>query len=103
MMLGALAVYLLAPLVGVEGAGRILSQVAVMLQILLGAAMYACEVHVRQGNRMYLVPIGFIVALTLAMNTVHYVDIRQSLTAGLSAGNVPTFRAGFLQGPGRQA
>ena len=95
MMLGALVVYVLAPVVGVEGAGRILSQVAVTLQILLGAAVFGFETRVRQGDRRYLLPLGGVAVLTVAMNTVHYVDIRQSLSAGLSAGNVPTFREAF--------
>ena len=99
MMVGSLAVYLLAPLVGMQGAGRVLSQLAMTLQILLAISIAGMELRFRQGERRLLVPLGFIAVLTLAMNTVHHVNIRTSITAGLAGGNVPTIRkslAGLL-------
>ena len=45
MMIGSCAVYLLAPIAGMQGAGRILSQFAMTLQILLAISVASMEMR----------------------------------------------------------
>jgi len=79
LLLGTVALYVLGGLVESYGVGRVISCVAIVLQILLGAAASKMELLWRSGRRLLGIPLLILFGFTLAIN----------------AGNTSTFEIGI--------
>jgi len=85
MLSGTFLLYGLGAVTGSYGVGRIVSQFAIILQIMLGGAVGDFEVRFRNGERQIAIPLALLAGFTLAMNIG-----TQGFRLSIDRGNIPT-------------
>lgn len=72
MLIGTFSLYSLGWLTGIYGVGRVLSQFAIILQVMLGGAVTLIELRIREGLYRMAIPYLLLVALIGFMNVGTY-------------------------------